>query len=109
MAIFRQTLQRFIATLKERKVDSQLGIAIKDDPSEFTVSYMLGIISKIDKIRESASNSKARICNNFIRKCFRKMEASKGVIEGILTLAPDDIYGSIISGGFTLILAVSSC
>lgn len=37
------------------------------------------------------------------------MEDNRGVIEGILAMIPVDIYGSVISGGFTLILAVSLC
>jgi hypothetical protein len=104
MVTFRGILKKFVAVLKERKVDSQLGIVIKD-PSEFTIEYILEIINKLGEGRENAA--KTRSCKNFIQRCYRKMKDNRGVIEGMLTLIPNDIYGSVISGGFTLILAVS--
>lgn len=104
MVIFRRTLRNFVTVLKERKVDVQLGIVIKD-PSEFTVEYILEIISRLGE--SSGSPSKIRSCKKFIKSCYRKVEDNRGVVEGILTMVPNDIYGSLISGGFTLILAVS--
>jgi hypothetical protein len=103
MVTFRQTLQRFVAVLKRRKVDDELGIVIKD-PSEFTVEYILEITNKIGESRENSMKTKS--CKSFIRKCYRKVEDNRGVIGGILTMVPDDVYGSVISGGCSLILAV---
>ncbi|RSL39554.1 hypothetical protein CEP53_013973 [Fusarium sp. AF-6] len=99
---FRRTLQRFVAILKERNVDTQLNITIKD-PSQFTCDYVLHIIDKIRETRESAA--KTRSCKNFVRRCYRKMEDNRGAIEGFLTMIPNDIYGSVISGGFVMIMA----
>ncbi|KAK3328994.1 hypothetical protein B0H66DRAFT_526386 [Apodospora peruviana] len=99
---FSQTLRRLIAMLKERNVEAQLGIVFKD-PSEFTLRYLLQIANKIQEHRENTD--KTRACKNFIRSCCRKMEDNKHVVEGILSLVPSDIYGSVISGGFALIMA----
>ncbi|KAK3331866.1 hypothetical protein B0T19DRAFT_414117 [Cercophora scortea] len=102
MLMFRGTLNRFVILLKERKVDEQLGIVIKN-PNDFTVEYVLEIIKKIGE--GGQNNSKIQSCKNFVKRCYRKLEDNRGVIEGILTMFPDDIYGSVISGGFTLIMA----
>jgi hypothetical protein len=104
MLKFRETLQSFVTLLKERKVDSQLNIVLKD-PSEFTVEYIIQIINRLGERNENPSKTKS--CKNFIRSCHRKYEDNKGIVEGILTMIPNDIYGSVISGGFTVILAVS--
>ncbi|KAL9112648.1 MAG: hypothetical protein Q9187_007750 [Circinaria calcarea] len=102
MAIFHRTLKNFVTLLKERKVDSQLNIVIKD-PSEFTVEYIMDIISRLGESSENPS--KTILCKNFIQRCCWNVEKNRGVIEGILTMIPGDIYGSVISGGFILILA----
>ncbi|KAI0844816.1 hypothetical protein F5Y00DRAFT_266238 [Daldinia vernicosa] len=102
---FLRTLKNFVSILRDRKIESELNIVIKDpsETHEFTFEYVLGII---DKIGESRNNStKTRSCKNFIRRCYHKLEDNRDVFEGILDMIPDDIYGSILSGGFALILA----
>ncbi|EEU37124.1 uncharacterized protein NECHADRAFT_86736 [Fusarium vanettenii 77-13-4] len=99
---FRRTLQRLIAILRERNVDTQLNIDIKD-PSDFTCEYVLQIINKIRETRESAT--KTRSCKNFVRRCYQKIEDNRSAIEGFLTMIPNDAYGSVISGGFAMIMA----
>ncbi|KAJ2988901.1 hypothetical protein NUW58_g3737 [Xylaria curta] len=96
---FQQRLEGFACMLKERNVDQELRIQIKD-PKDFDLAYVLDLIDKIEKHRD-----KKRPYRAFFRKCFRKIEDNKVVIEGILSFVPDDVYGSLISGGFTLILA----
>jgi hypothetical protein len=103
MLKFRRTLQNFVTILKERNVDSQLNIV--KDPSELTVEYIIQIIGRLGESKENASKTKS--CKNFIQSCHRRYEDNKGIVEGILTMIPNDIYGSVISGGFTVILAVS--
>ncbi|ETS76966.1 hypothetical protein PFICI_10840 [Pestalotiopsis fici W106-1] len=101
MEAFRDvTLRRLVATLKERRIEEQLGISLKD-PSEFNFEYVLSIVNKLKDARD-APNSNS--CKNFIRRCFRKVEDNRGVIGGILEMLPGDIYGSVLSGGFSLIL-----
>jgi len=102
---FQRSLERFIAVLRERKVDTQLGIELKD-AKDFTMDYVLELIRKIGERKENGSKTQA--CKNFVNKYCRKIEDHKGVIEGILGLVPTDIYGSLLSGGFSLILVVSS-
>ncbi len=101
---FQQTLQRLAAVLRERHVEEELGIAIKD-PREFTLDYVIELTEKIHEGRENGL--KIRSCKNFAKRCFRKVQENRQVIDGILGLVPDDIYGSVISGGFSLIMAVS--
>ena len=101
---FHGTLQRFVAVLKERNVDKELNIIIKD-PSEFTPNYILGIVDKIQEGRDSAPYTKS--CKTFIRRCYRKVEDNRDVIQGFLDMIPDDVYGSVISSGFTFLMVVS--
>lgn len=100
---FRSTLTRFGSILKERKVDTQLDIRIKD-PNEFTMDYVFEITRKISE--GGNITAKTRSCKNFIQRCYRKVEDNRNVIGGILGMLPNDTYGSMISGGFTLIMAV---
>lgn len=90
--------------LRERGVDSELGIVIKD-ADELTLAYALEVISKISENRDNAAKTKS--CKKFVERCCRKMEDNKGVVEGVLAMIPTDIYGSLISGSISLILAVS--
>jgi len=70
------------------------------------MDYVLELIRKIGERNENASKTQA--CKNFVNKYCKKIEDNKGVIEGILALVPTDSYGSLLSGGFSLILVVSS-
>ncbi|KAI0556066.1 hypothetical protein F4679DRAFT_16624 [Xylaria curta] len=96
---FQQRLEGFACMLKSRNVDKELRVKIKD-PKDFDITYILEIIDKIEKHATTKRPYKA-----FVRRCFHRFEENKAVIEGIISFVPDDIYGSLISGGFTLILA----
>lgn len=104
MAKFQQTLQSFVYLLRERNVDKELNIEIKD-PGDLTMEDVLTIIGKI---QESRNTKQVKSCKDFIHKCYRKAESKRGIAEAALTMIPNDAYGSVISGGFTLILAVSN-
>ncbi|RSM19485.1 hypothetical protein CDV31_001645 [Fusarium ambrosium] len=99
---FRWTVQKLVAVLKERNVDTQLNITIKD-PSEFTCDYVLQLIDKIQERRDNAIKTSS--CKNFVRRCYQKVEDNRGAIEAFLTIIPNDAYGSVISGGFAMIMA----
>ena len=101
--VFCASLKNLAVLLKERKVDQQLNITIKD-PNEFSMEYILEVINKIEQGKDTEGRTKA--CKNFVRRCHRKMEDNKAVVDGILAMVPTDIYGSVLSGGITLILAV---
>lgn len=104
MRDFQQTLTRFTETLQKRKVFTKLGIPSRD-PRNFDLDYVLSIATRISERRDT--DEETRICKRFIRKICQKTTKHKNVLSGLISLAPSDIYGSVISGGFTLILAVS--
>ena len=104
MEAFHQALTGFVVLLKNRKVDAQLNIVIKD-PSEFTIPYILDIVNCLGN--DGQNPSKMTTCKKFVQSCYKKAEENKGVVEGLLTMIPNDAYGSVISGGFMVILAVS--
>lgn len=104
MEKFQQTLHSFVRLLRERNVDKDLNVVIKD-PGELTMQDALVIISKIQEGRDPKH---VRSCKSFIQKCYRKAEDNRGAIGAILSMLPNDSYGSVISGGFALILAVGS-
>jgi hypothetical protein len=107
MVKFQQTLERLTTVLKTRNVDKELQIDAIKSPSDpgFNLEYVLTITNKLQEGRENALYAKT--CKGFIRRCYRKAERhlQKDSVEGILSLIPNDMYGSAISGGFTLILA----
>lgn len=99
---FQKRLEGIAALLRLRKLDVELHIEIRD-PKDFDLPYLLDIINKVEEQKEKKSSY-----TRFVRKCLRKSQENQVVLEGILGLIPGDIYGSLISGGFTLILAVST-
>ena len=104
MNTLRRTLKGFVAVVKQINAKSELNINI-DDPADLTMKDCLEIVNQITDYRENSA--KTRSCKNFIRGCYQKLEDNRGIIGDILSIVPNDIYGSVISGGFNLILAVS--
>lgn len=104
MKDFQQTLTRFTETLQRRKVFAKLGVPPRK-PQNFDLDYVLSIATRISEWRDE--NEETHICKRFIRKICQKTTKHKNVLSGLISLAPSDTYGSLISGGFTLILAVS--
>ena len=103
MKVFEGTLTAFSQTLKSRKLDIKYGIDIKD-PKEYTMTDVLLITKKIYDEHESANS---RGCMSVIRKCFQATVKHEGTLTNLLTFVPTDVYGSVLCGGFTLILGVS--
>lgn len=103
MKEFQETLARFTETIQKREVFSKLGIPMRD-PRNFDLEYVLSIATRISERRDEDEDT--RICKKFIRKFCQKATKHKNVLSGLISLAPSDTYGSVISGGFTLILAV---
>ncbi|KAJ9613388.1 hypothetical protein H2200_003330 [Cladophialophora chaetospira] len=101
MQKFQETLRALTMNLRKRNVFDKLGVAIKDPP-EYTLEYVLFIATKINENREESEN--ASTCKKFINSCFRSAHKRSKTFTGLLDLVPKDIYGSVISGGFTLIL-----
>lgn len=103
MKEFQEALTRFSETLQKRKVFSRLGVQ-RRDPREFDLEYVLSIATRISEWRDQDEDT--RVCKRFIRKVCLKAAKHKDVLSGLISLAPSDSYGSVISGGLTLILAV---
>jgi hypothetical protein len=101
---FQGTLKAFCQTLKKRKLDSKLGIEIKE-PKDYKMTDVLSIAKMIYDENERSVNT--RSCMRAIRKCFQATARHEGTLKNLLNFIPGDIYGSVISGGFTIILAVS--
>lgn len=104
MRDFQKTLTRFTEILQKRKVFTKLGIPSRD-PQNFDLDYVLSLAIRISERRDT--DEETLICKRFVRKICQKTTKHKNVLSGLIGLAPSDIYGSVISGGFTLILAAS--
>lgn len=104
MEKFQETLKRFTKTLQERKIFKDVKIEYRD-PADYDLAYVLNIAELVQEHKEGLENT--RMVKDFIRKCFRGVSKHKNTITAILSMVPTDAYGSVISGGFSLILVVS--
>jgi hypothetical protein len=98
-------LQKFANTIKERGFEKRLRITLKD-PKAYKMSDVLSIAEKIQEKHRDADKVKSAMGR--IRKCFRFAEDNHGQLKRLLKFVPNDAYGTVISGGFTMILGVSS-
>ncbi|EPE35642.1 hypothetical protein GLAREA_11342 [Glarea lozoyensis ATCC 20868] len=98
---FQDILNNFCETLKRQKVDKKLGIELKD-PTDYTFSDVLSIARELYDKKEGPQNTKS--CMGTIRRCFRAAERHEGALKTLLSFVPSDAYGSMICGGFTLVM-----
>jgi hypothetical protein len=103
---FREILDNFCKTLKRQKVDKKLGIELKE-PKDYTFSDVLSISREFYDRKEGPQNTKS--CMGTIRRCFRAAERHEGALKTLLSFVPSDAYGSMICGGFSLIMTVIKC
>lgn len=103
MENFKQTLRRFTKTLRSRKIFKNLDLEDRD-PATFDLAYVLKLAELIQDRKEGLENT--HTLKKFVRKCFRGTNKHKNTITSLLSMVPSDVYGSVISGGFSLILAV---
>ncbi|KAL2289204.1 hypothetical protein FJTKL_02232 [Diaporthe vaccinii] len=101
MEEFRQTLTRFNQTLKTKKVFSRLGIPTRD-PVHLDIDYVLSIAVRLSEWKHTSDE--ITTCRRFARQFCHKAVKSDSLLWGLIGLAPTDIYGSLISGGFTIAL-----
>ncbi|KAK4220781.1 hypothetical protein QBC38DRAFT_513879 [Podospora fimiseda] len=99
---FNTTLEKFIRTLQSRNVFKKLGIE-PCDPAKCDIDYVLKVTKVIQERKEGAENT--RTIKMFLKSCVRAASRNKPVITALLGMIPHDVYGSVISGGFSLILA----
>ncbi len=100
---FYETLKNLTVNLQKKNVFDKLGLQARD-PSEYTLEYVLSLAETINDKRTEGED--ASTCKKFIKSCFRSINKRSGTIAGLIDMVPKDIYGSVISGGFTLILTV---
>ena len=100
---FRETLEAFTQTLQSRGIFKKLGIEACD-PARCDIQYVLRVANAIHEHREGSKDT--RSIKRFMERCSRRATANKATISALLSMVPNDLYGSIISGGFSLILAV---
>jgi hypothetical protein len=101
---FQVILRSFVKTLKTKKLDQRLSIELKD-PKEYRLEDIITIATKLYSDKEVSDDT--RSCMRVIRKCFQVTAKHKSTLSAMLKFVPNDSYGSVIVGGFTLILAVS--
>ncbi|KAH8887910.1 hypothetical protein GQ53DRAFT_844008 [Thozetella sp. PMI_491] len=101
MAQLKKTLSNFVATIKERGFDKKLNITLKD-LDQYNLADVIDISDRIAERHRNAD--KAGGCMGLIRKCFHFAGKNRSMFHKVLECIPEDIYGSVISGGFTIIL-----
>jgi hypothetical protein len=104
MQNFQETLKRFTKTLQTRDVFKKLNIEERD-PANYDLDYVSKIARSIHDYREGEEST--RSIKKFIRRCFRGAHENQTAISCLLEMVPNDIYGSVISGSFSLIMLVS--
>ncbi|KAF1961538.1 hypothetical protein CC80DRAFT_532137 [Byssothecium circinans] len=95
------TLTRFAEKIKDKGLDKKLDVVLKD-PKSYTMEDVLVIAGKIETQHRDAENVKNAM--GVIRKCFRRAGDHHAQLGSLLKFVPNDTYGSVISGGFTMIL-----
>lgn len=102
--MFEETLERFSQTLEKQDLARKIDITLKK-PNEYNLKDVIEIADKVYEKHKTASDVKS--CTGAIRKCFRFTGKNASPLQCLLNFVPSDSYGSVISGGFTVILAVS--
>lgn len=102
--LFEETLGRFSETLEKHDLAKKLDITLKK-PNEYNLKDVIHIADSVYEKHKTAADVKS--CTGAIRKCFRFVGKNASPLQCLLNFVPSDSYGSVISGGFTVILAVS--
>ncbi|KAK9776801.1 putative Fungal STAND N-terminal Goodbye domain-containing protein [Seiridium cardinale] len=98
---FKQTLALFQKNLIQRKVDQKYEIEIKDANS-YTLEDVLKIAQTVQKKHKDADQ--VHSCMGRLKKFFHATGRNATTFKKLLAFVPDDVYGSVICGGFTVIL-----
>jgi hypothetical protein len=89
--------------LKKQKLDKKLRLKLKE-PEDYPFSDVLEISQRLYDKKEVPENTKNRM--GTIRRCFKAAARHEGILKKLLSFLPNDSYGSVICGGFALVLAV---
>lgn len=99
---FKKTLETFKKTLIKNKVEKKLNIELKDS---YEIEDVIDIAMKLKENHDGVGS--VNTCMGKIRSAFRSIRKKKGVMANLLSFAPNDSYGVVLCGGFTVILGVS--
>jgi hypothetical protein len=100
---FQEVLMRFQKTLEAKDILKKLDLPARD-PGHYDLKYVMEIANRIKDHRDHTENTQK--CRGFMQKCAESVDSRRRAIGGILSMIPSDVYGSVISGGFGLILLV---
>ncbi|KAJ4018797.1 hypothetical protein NW752_005925 [Fusarium irregulare] len=98
---FKEILSRFQKNLQERAIFKKLDLPDRD-LSQYDLKYVIEVAKRIKDHRDHVENTKR--CRGFMQKCAESINGRRRAIGGILSMIPSDVYGSVICGGFGLIL-----
>ncbi|TDZ40359.1 hypothetical protein C8035_v004056 [Colletotrichum spinosum] len=102
---FEATLKSFIQNMSTRKAFQNLGIDPKD-PRCYSLEFVFQVATAAVEKRDGTGS--LRTCKDFARRCARSAGKRDTTLGAILSMIPNDIYGSVISGGFMTILAIAN-
>jgi hypothetical protein len=100
---FQVTLKNFTKTLQSRKMFKNLQLEPRD-PANYDLEYVLKVASMVQEHKEGLENTQT--IKKFVRRCCKEATENNTMLKGFLSMIPSDTYGSVLSGGLTLILAV---
>ncbi|KAK8042369.1 hypothetical protein PG994_012852 [Apiospora phragmitis] len=98
---FKKTLAAFQQNLIDRKVDTKFDVTIKD-AQDYTLDDVLQIANTVQERHKKLDN--VNKCTRGIKKLFRATGRNASTFKKLLAFVPSDAYGSVICGGFTMIL-----
>ncbi|KAK8028430.1 hypothetical protein PG991_005486 [Apiospora marii] len=98
---FKKTLAAFQQNLVDRKVDTKFDITIKD-AHDYTMDDVLHIANTVQQRNKKLDNVNS--CTRGIKKLFRATGRNASTFKKLLAFVPSDAYGSVICGGFAIIL-----
>lgn len=100
---FEKALRELCGLIKKHQ-GSGLDLEIKS-PTDYKVEDVLEIVEKIAK--KHRGEEKIEGFRGKVRRLFLTVGSNKSILDNLISFVPNDSYGSIISGGFTIILGVS--
>lgn len=104
MARFQDTLKTLTMNLRKVGVWKKQGDLVTE-PVVYDLNYVLRLTAEINDKREGREN--ASVCKKFIKSCFQATCRQSGALACLIEVIPKDIYVSVLSGGFAIILAAS--
>lgn len=99
---FKKTLETFKKTLKSNRVGEKLNVELKD---QYGFEDVMDIATRLKESHEGDGSVSS--CMTKIKAAFRYIGKRKGVLANLARFAPNDSYGVVLCGGFTVILGVS--